>query len=248
MKTKKSEENDASAGTAENTGHTIRPGYLSKLTLLHREHELPIRILNACQIRRKHADPATVAKYAELLQESEPPCIIVIVDSAGRHFIADGHNRTAAALSAGRSVIKADVYAGTVSDAKVIGLQANQHGLALSLSERKAALDELLDAGSSDFTDAVLARMTGLDRHTVERRRRERQSGDFIAAAGRIRRVKTPEELMAQAARTFAAEVEKHGIDVMLKALELLPSHLREDVTQRLVSCEEGYAHDVSCR
>ncbi len=84
--------------------------------------------------------------------------------------------------------------------------------------------------------------------HTVERRRRERQSGDFIAAAGKIRRVKTPEELMTQAARTFAAEVEKHGIDVMLKALELLPSHLREDVTQRLVSREEGYAHAASCR
>lgn len=236
MKTKKNTK-------SRNNGYTTRPDYLANLKLIHRNHDLPIRVLNACQIRRKHADPATVAKYAELLSESEPPAIIVIMDNEDRHFIADGHNRTAAALSAGRSVIKADVYAGTVSDAKSIGLQANQHGLALSLAERKAALDELLDGEGSDFSDAALARMTGLDRHTVERRRSERQSGDFIAATGKIRRVKTPEELMARAARMISAEVEKHGADVMLQALELLQPHLRDDVTQRLVLYREDYAH-----
>ena len=233
--TKKTQKPDVTSAT-ESINHNGQPGYLAKLKLIHRDHELPIRTLSACQIRRKHADPVTVVKYAELLQESEPPSIIVIVDSTGRNFIADGHNRTAAAFRAGRAVIKADVYAGTVADAKIIGLQANQHGLALSLSERKAALDELLNTDDHSFTDSDLARMTGLDRHTVERRRRERQSGDFIAAAGKIRRVKTPEELMTQAANTFIAEVERHGQELVLKTLELLPSHIREDVTQRLVS------------
>lgn len=220
---------------AENNGHNTQPGYLGKLKLLHRDHELPIRILNACQIRRKNADPATVTKYAELLTESEPPNIIVVVDGAGRHFIGDGHNRTAAALSAGRSIIKADVYSGTSSDAKIIGLEQNQHGLPLSLAERKAALDELLDTDGHTFTDSELARMTGLDRHTVERRCRERQSGDFMAAAGRLRRIKTPEELIAQAATVFVNQVEKYGAEVVLKALELLPAHLREDTMQRLL-------------
>ncbi len=218
-------------GTDSHGGHL---GYLGKLRLLHKDHELPIRVLNACQIRRKNADPATVTRYAELLTESEPPNIIVVVDDAERHYIADGHNRTAAALSAGRSVIKADVYSGTSSDAKIVGLQANQHGLPLSLSERKAALDELLDAGNHGFTDSDLARMTGLDRHTVERRRRERQSGDFIAATGKMRRVKTPEEMILQAAMVFASQVEKYGMDVVIKALELLPSHLKEDALRHL--------------
>ena len=239
MNTKKTARKGASAVTAliPTTPDTeTRPGYLGKLKLLHRDHELPIRVLNACQIRRKNADPATVAKYTELLTESEPPNIIIILDGSGRHFIADGHNRTAAALSAGRDTIKADVYSGTSSDARIIGLESNQHGLPLSLAEKKAALDELLDADGHGFTDSALARLTGLDRHTVERRRRERQSGDFLAAANKMRRVKTPEELILQAAMAFAGQVEKYGLDVVLKAMELLPSHLREDAMRQLIS------------
>ncbi len=53
---------------------------------------------------------------------------------------------------------------------------------------------------------------------------------------------------MTQAAKVFAAEVEKHGQELVLKALELLPAHIREDVTQRLVLGAEGYTHDSSCR
>ena len=231
-KTMRKSANTSTPAITVNNGNG-QPGYLGKLKLLHRDHELPIRVLNACQVRRKNADPATVAKYAELLTESEPPNIIVVVDGAGRHFIGDGHNRTAAALSAGRSVIRADVYSGTSSGAKIIGLEQNQHGLPLSLAERKAALDELLDTDGYTFTDSELARMTGLERHTVERRRRERQSGDFMAAAGKLRRVKTPEELIAQAAIVFVNQVEKYGAEVVLKALELLPAHLREDAMRQ---------------
>lgn len=237
MSAKKTMRKNTTANTpaaTENNGHDGQAGYLAKLKLLHRDHKLPIRVLNACQIRRKNADPATVARYAEMLAESEPPNIIVIMDNAGRHYIADGHNRTAAALSAERAVIKADVYSGTVSDAKIIGLESNQHGLPLSLAERKAALDELLDADGNDFSDSTLARMTGLDRHTVERRRRERQSGDFMAAAGKMRRVKTQEELIAQAATVFVNQVEKYGAEVVLEALRLLPVHLRDDAVKHL--------------
>ena len=238
MSVKKTMRKSANTSAVADTGNNGngQPGYLGRLKLLHRDHELPIRVLSSCQIRSRNADPATVAKYAELLTESEPPNIIVIIDSAGRHFIADGHNRTAAAIDAGRSVVKADVYSGTSADARIVGLEQNQHGLPLSLAERKAALDELLDADGHDFTDSELARMTGLDRHTVERRRRERQSGDFIATAGKMRRIKTPEEMILQAAMTFAGQVEKYGQDLVLKALELLPSHLREDVVRHLAA------------
>lgn len=236
MNTKKAVRKSTIVNAAAGIGNNGHIGYLGRLKLLHQDHELFIRVLNACQIRRKNADPATVTKYAEMLAETEPPNIIVILDSAGRHYIADGHNRTAAALSAGRSVVKADVYSGTVSDAKRIGLERNQHGLSLSLAERKAALDELLDTDGHTFTDSELGRMTGLDRHTVERRRRERQSGDFIVATGKIRRIRTPEEMLLQIATAFVQQVEKHGQELMLKLLELLPPHLREDVVQRLIS------------
>ncbi len=84
------------------------------------------------------------------------------------------------------------------------------------------------------FTDSALARMTGLDRHTIEKRRRERESGDFINAAGRMRHLKTPEELIFQAASSFARQAERHGADVVLKALELLPQHIREDVMRKM--------------
>ena len=238
MSAKKTMRKNVNTSAVADTGNNgnVQAGYLGRLELLHRDHELPIRVLSACQIRNRNADPATVAKYAELLTESEPPNIIVILDGAGRHFIADGHNRTAAALDAGRSVVKADVYSGTSADARIVGLEQNQHGLPLSLAERKAALDELLDADGHAFTDSELARMTGLDRHTVDRRRRERQTGDFIAAAGKMRRAKTPEEMIMQAAMSFTRQVEKHGQDLVLKALELLPSHLREEVFQQLLS------------
>ena len=236
---RKSPTTSTATGT-ENNGHNSQPGYLGKLKLLHRDHELPIRVLSACQIRSRNADPATVLKYTELLTESEPPNIIVILDDSGRHFIADGHNRTAAALDAGRLVVKADVYSGTSADARIVGLEQNQHGLPLSLAERKAALDELLDADGHAFTDSELARMTGLDRHTVDRRRRERQSGDFIVAAGKMRRIKTPEEMILQAAMTFAGQVDKYGLGVVLKALELLPSHLREDAARHLTAASDS--------
>lgn len=235
MAAKKTMSKNVIVNTAPRTGNNGLPSYLGRLKMLHHDHELPIRVLNACQIRRKNADPATVAKYRELLSESEPPNVIVILDGSGRYFIADGHNRTAAALDAGRSVVKADVYSGTSSDARIIGLEQNQHGLPLSLAERKAALDELLDTDSHDFTDSALARMTGLDRHTVERRRRERTSGDFITVTGKMRRIKSQDELIVQAATVFVSQVEKYGAGVVLKALELLPSHLREDVAQRLL-------------
>lgn len=240
MIAKKTTRKSPSVTTTTVTEINAQTGYLGKLKLLHRDHELPIRVLNSCQIRRKNADPATVAKYAEMLSETEPPNIIVVVDSSGRHFIGDGHNRTAAALSAGRTVIKADVYSGSVSDAKIIGLHANQHGLPLSLAERKAALDQLLDADGHDFSDSELARMTGMDRHTVERRRRERQSGDFMAAAGKMRRIKSQEELIAQAATVFVNQVEKYGAEVVLKALQMLPAHVRDDAVKHLTG--EGNA------
>ena len=207
---------------------------LSSCKLLERGKSIPITSLNSCQIRKKSVDEAVVTRYRELLAESEPPAIVVIQDQHGRHYIADGHHRAAAALEAGRTVIKADIHAGDIVAAKLIGLEANQHGLGLSLAEKKAALDELLDNTGVFFSDSTLARMVGLDRHTVERRRRERASGDFAGAVGRLRALKPPEERLLSTARGMARQVEKLGVELLVKTLELLQLQIREELLQRL--------------
>jgi hypothetical protein len=51
--------------------------YLQGLKLKKAGCELPIRNLNACQVRRKTIDSQTVERYRELLQASKPPPVIV---------------------------------------------------------------------------------------------------------------------------------------------------------------------------
>ena len=207
---------------------------LSNCKLLEKGKGIPITSLNSCQIRKKSVDEAVVTRYRELLSESEPPSIVIIQDQQGRHYIADGHHRAAAALAAGRTVIKADVYAGNITDAKLVGLEANQHGLSLTLAERKAALDEQLDGAGAFFSDSTLARMVGLDRHTVERRRRERAAGDFAGAVGKLRALRPPEERLLSAAKGMARQVEKLGVELLEKTVLELPEHLRRDFFSRI--------------
>jgi dienelactone hydrolase len=202
--------------------------------------ELPIRSLNACQVRKKTIDSQTVERYRELLQASEPPAIVVLEDMFGRFYIADGHHRVAAALAAGRTAIRADLYHGDSHDARLAGLEANQHGLGLTLAEKKAALDELLDNAGRSFGDSTLARLTGLDRHTVEKRRRERETGDFISAAGRLRPQKTPEEQADAAARGIVKQIDRFGVEMLVRVMDLLPNHAREEAGRLLAGRKGG--------
>jgi hypothetical protein len=220
----------------------LGPGsYLRGLKLKKAGCELPIRSLNACQVRRKTIDPQTVERYRDLLFATEPPPIVVIEDTQGRYYIADGHHRVAAALAAGRTAIRADLYRGDSRDARLAGLEANQHGLGLTLAEKKAALDELLDSTDSrGFGDSTLARLTGLDRHTVEKRRRERERGDFISAAGRIRPAKTPEEQAEAAAQGMAKQIDRFGVETLVRVLDLLPNHAREEAGRLLTRRLKG--------
>jgi DnaJ-domain-containing protein 1 len=87
------------------------------------------------------------------------------------------------------------------------------------------------------YTDSGLARLTGLDRHTVERRRRERENGDFVAT---IRQPKTREEKAMAAAQGIARAIERQGVEALAQALGLLPAHIREDALQAVAGYREA--------
>lgn len=213
---------------------------LAGLALLIACDIVQIRKLFKCQIRSKVVDSTTVELYAERLNVSEAPPIILIQDDKGRLYIADGHHRVAAALRAGRTAITAIIYKGTRIDARIVGVELNRGSLPLTPPERKALLEELLDNPELGYSVQELAAMTGLHQNTVEKRKQERDEGDFLSAVSGTRRSKNPEEKLEDGVKSIVRQVEKLGSEALVKALGRLPVNIREDIVNYLNPTNES--------
>jgi hypothetical protein len=214
--------------------------HLTKLKLVEQDAEVNICGLTPCQVRDKVADPAFASRYRDMRQVSPPPNIVVIKDIVtGKMLTADGHTRCLAAVMDGEETITADIYEGTRIDARIVGIELNQGSAAMKPAERKAMLDEILDNPELKYSNTEIAMMVGMDRHTVEKRRREREQGDFFAQM-RKTRVKSPEEKLESAVNSVLRYIDMYGSEVMIKVLSQLPSNIREDIWQKSGRIDES--------
>jgi hypothetical protein len=111
---------------------------------------------------RQRLDDAHVRVLAECVDELPP----ILLHGPTRRVI-DGMHRVAAHELARRSVIEAEVFAGTTDDAAVEAVQRNvAHGLPLRIEDRKRAARAILTA-QPDWSDRRVAGICGLSPKTA---------------------------------------------------------------------------------
>jgi ParB-like chromosome segregation protein Spo0J len=116
--------------------------------------------------RERQVDPGHVAALAEL-QGQWPPILVARCDGT----VIDGYHRAAAARSIGWSKLPAFLFDGTADDAFVEAVRRNvEHGLPLTIEERKAAARRML-AAHSDWSDRRIAEVCALSGRTLARLR-----------------------------------------------------------------------------
>lgn len=65
---------------------------------------------------RRHLGPDRVQRYSEIL-DVLPPVTVFRLEEDGSLLLADGYHRVAAAQTAGRTIVEADIREGTRADA-----------------------------------------------------------------------------------------------------------------------------------
>lgn len=124
-------------------------------------------------------DGAVARKYAaDLAGGADFPPVIVYRDEEGNNWLADGHYRLEAHRLAGKEVIPACVFGGTVRDAMLFACQANeQHGARRGDGSRKRVVLRLLaDPEWSKESDHWIAKACGVHQTFVSELRRSGQT------------------------------------------------------------------------
>ena len=127
-----------------------------------------------------------VREYAAAMKEQLaeggvrfPP--VVVFSEGANYWLADGFHRVLAGRAAGLAAMAAEVRPGSLRDAVLFGISANQgHGLAPSAGDkRKAAALLLADPEWGQWSDREIGRRCQVHHNTVSRMRRS-LSGEFI--------------------------------------------------------------------
>ncbi len=119
-------------------------------------------------VRGSGLDEAHVAVLVES-GGSWPPIVVW----GDENQVVDGHHRVAAARCLGRSHLTAVRLVGSIEDAYVESVRGNvQHGLPLSLTDRRRAARRLLSCHAM-WSDRRIAALCGLSGKTIARLRRE---------------------------------------------------------------------------
>ena len=163
---------------------------------------LPIEdLLPADSPRLQGEDTEHVRSLAELKDELPP----ILVHRKTMRVI-DGMHRLKAAILRGERTIEATFYDGDDAAAFVMAVKANvQHGLPLSLSDRKAAAARIVHS-SPHWSDRAIAEVSGLSAKTVGAIRSDSvaalpEIGHRIGRDGRVRPLSTVD------GRRFASEL-----------------------------------------
>jgi hypothetical protein len=124
--------------------------------------------------------PETVDEYAEAMAEGvafPPPT--VYFDGAD-FWPADGHQRIAAAVKAGKESILCTIHEGTVRDAILHAVGANvSHGDRRTQADARNAVETMLrDEEWGEWSDRKIGEKCGVDHKTVAKYRRE-LTGEF---------------------------------------------------------------------
>lgn len=135
--------------------------------------------LNAIRIdggtqSRVAIDNGTVSEYAEAISDGiEFPAVVVFHDGAD-YWLADGFHRYHAHKQAGKASILADIKNGTMRNAVLFSLGANEtHGLRRTNADKRKAVQTLLnDAEWVQWSDRRIAEACGVS-HELVRQMRE---------------------------------------------------------------------------
>ena len=130
---------------------------------------------------REELSKSTIAEYAEAV-DLLPPVVVFQVERRGalRYLLADGYHRLAAHRQRGRDTIEAEIMPGGEREARTYALLANcKHGLPLTRSERRRAIDAMLKI-NTERADSWIAKDLGVDQQTITRRRQELEASGEI--------------------------------------------------------------------
>lgn len=169
--------------------------------------------------------------------EELPP---ILVHRATMRVI-DGAHRLKVAADRGRTLISAQFFEGTLNEAFALAVAKNiRHGLPLTLPERTAAARRILDS-HPEWSDRMVASVTGLAPRTVRDLRRAASSSasEVTARVGRDGKVRP---LDPAAGRLRAAELLRKNPQASLRRIAeeagVSPGTVR-DVKERLRRGEE---------
>lgn len=143
---------------------------------------------------------ATVQEYAEAMQAGKRfPALVVVYDGT-EYWLADGFHRHAAAVSAGIDLIECEVQQGTVRDAILYSVGANNnHGLPRTPEDKRRAVTKLLlDREWTLWSNGQIAAQCDVSRGLVDKMRHELK--DSLPTVG--------------SERTF---INKHGQEVTMQ-------------------------------
>ena len=112
----------------------------------------------------------TVTDYAELIDAAEEwpfPAVDVFHDGS-EYYVADGFHRVLAGVRCKRASIPCRVHKGTIRDARIFAMTANdRHGLRMTRSDKRACVEWLLDNGGR-MTQKAIAETAGVSVRTVK--------------------------------------------------------------------------------
>lgn len=194
--------------------------------------------------------------HVRLLAESNAVLPPILVHRSTLRVI-DGMHRLRAARLLGRTAIEVQFFDGSRDDAFVRAVEANvTHGLPLSLPDRKAAAERIL-AAHPEWSNRVIAGITGLADTTIGAIRRRptsgfQQSDTRVGVDGRIRplsgaagRLRARDIIAARPEASLREIAEAAGIspetarDVrrrMRRGDDPLPTRMRDAKSQSTIS------------
>jgi len=124
------------------------------------------------------------AEQIEILRES-PRAFDPIVAHRATMRVIDGMQRLHAARARGQTQVEVRYFDGSAEDAFVLAVELNvHHGLPLTLAERKAATERIMDS-HPQWSDRAIAARTGLSAGTVRTLREARRTPRLATRVGR---------------------------------------------------------------
>jgi hypothetical protein len=127
---------------------------------------------------RKSIDPKWVRDYAENMKEGAIFPKPVVFNDGKHYWLADGFHRVAAHKSNGALEVEVDERKGSVRDAKLFAIRANnQHGRNMTAEEKRDNIIMMIkDEEWGKWSDDRIAKEGGVSRITVFRIRKKLES------------------------------------------------------------------------
>jgi hypothetical protein len=205
-----------------------------------------IRLDGDTQVRQE-LNQTTVDSYAELIQDGVSFTPVTVFYDGSDHWLSSGFHRYFAHKKAGHSEIDAEVITGTLEEAKLHAIQANnKNGLPLTNNEKRQNVTRLLGMDlCKDWSNAQIAAHAGVSSMTVSRIRAERgrpEKVTYTTKDGQQKKMRTSKigkkndapkaEPPSENAKFEEAAAEFDENEAYVKDLEMVNENLQAEVTK----------------